>query len=85
VIAPDYPGYGHSSMPTHDTFSYTFDNLAKGIDDSTKKDGLKKYAMYVQDNRLSVILSKALPLADDITITDASIRSQIRRSLTNRD
>ncbi len=29
VVAPDYPGYGHSSMPPHDKFSYTFDNLAK--------------------------------------------------------
>ena len=27
VVAPDYPGYGHSSMPPHDQFSYTFDNL----------------------------------------------------------
>src|SRR6266576_3808226 len=26
VIAPDYPGYGHSSMPPRDKFSYTFDN-----------------------------------------------------------
>src|SRR5213078_2337793 len=24
VVAPDYPGYGHSSMPTHDQFAYTF-------------------------------------------------------------
>jgi alpha-beta hydrolase superfamily lysophospholipase len=29
VVAPDYPGYGHSSMPSRDKFSYTFDNLAK--------------------------------------------------------
>src|SRR5271157_6438796 len=28
LIAPDYPGYGHSSMPAHDAFSYTLDNLA---------------------------------------------------------
>ena len=49
VIAPDYPGYGHSSMPPHDKFSYTFDNLAKVIDDFTEKVGLTKYALYVQD------------------------------------
>jgi predicted alpha/beta-fold hydrolase len=29
VVAPDYPGFGHSSMPTHDKFAYTFDNLAR--------------------------------------------------------
>src|SRR3954471_24579719 len=40
VIAPDYPGYGHSSMPTRDKFTYTFDNLAKVIDEFTEKVGL---------------------------------------------
>jgi pimeloyl-ACP methyl ester carboxylesterase len=49
VIAPDYPGYGHSSMPSHDKFAYTFDNLAKVIDEFTEKVGLTKYAIYVQD------------------------------------
>lgn len=49
VIAPDYPGYGHSSMPTHDKFAYTFDNLARVIDEFTAKVGLTKYALYVQD------------------------------------
>ena len=49
VIAPDYPGYGHSSMPPHDKFTYTFDNLAKVIDEFTEKVGLTKYALYVQD------------------------------------
>ncbi|WP_435010210.1 alpha/beta fold hydrolase [Tundrisphaera lichenicola] len=49
VVAPDYPGYGHSSMPTHDKFAYTFDNLAGVIDEFTVKLGLTKYALYVQD------------------------------------
>jgi len=49
VIAPDYPGYGHSSMPPHDEFSYTFDNVANLIDKFTEKVGATKYAMYVQD------------------------------------
>ena len=49
VIAPDYPGYGHSSMPSRDDFNYTFDNLAKVIDQFTEKIGLTKYALYVQD------------------------------------
>jgi pimeloyl-ACP methyl ester carboxylesterase len=49
VVAPDYPGYGHSSMPPHDTFAYTFDNLAQVIDAFTEKVGLAKYALYVQD------------------------------------
>src|SRR5262245_28617835 len=49
VIAPDYPGFGHSSMPSRDHFSYTFDNLADVIEQFTQKVGLKKYALYVQD------------------------------------
>ncbi len=49
VVAPDYPGFGHSSMPPHDKFEYTFDNLAKVIDAFTEKIGLTKYALYVQD------------------------------------
>jgi len=49
VVAPDYPGYGHSSMPTRDRFAYTFDNLAKVIDEFTEAVGLTRYALYVQD------------------------------------
>jgi pimeloyl-ACP methyl ester carboxylesterase len=49
VVAPDYPGYGHSSMPARGRFTYTFDNLAKVIDDFTEKLGLTKYSLYVQD------------------------------------
>ena len=49
VVAPDYPGYGHSSMPPRDRFAYTFDNLAKVIDEFTEKVGLARYALYVQD------------------------------------
>jgi pimeloyl-ACP methyl ester carboxylesterase len=49
VVAPDYPGYGHSSMPSRDTFAYTFDNLAQVIDQLTEELGLETYALYVQD------------------------------------
>jgi pimeloyl-ACP methyl ester carboxylesterase len=49
LVAPDYPGYGHSSMPPHDKFAYTFDNLAGVIDQFTEKVGLTSYALYVQD------------------------------------
>src|ERR1700682_2258180 len=28
VIAPDYPGYGQSSMPENTAFAYTFENFA---------------------------------------------------------
>jgi pimeloyl-ACP methyl ester carboxylesterase len=49
VVAPDYPGFGHSSMPQRDEFAYTFDNLAGVVEDFTVALGLTKYALYVQD------------------------------------
>lgn len=49
VIAPDYPGFGQSSMPARDKFSYTFDNLAEVVEKFTEKLDVKKYALYVQD------------------------------------
>jgi pimeloyl-ACP methyl ester carboxylesterase len=49
VIAPDYPGFGHSSMPQVGEFDYTFDRLSKVIDAFTQELGLTRYTLYVQD------------------------------------
>lgn len=49
VIAPDYPGYGRSSMPSRETFKYTFDNLANTIDTFLQQKGVTRFAIYVQD------------------------------------
>ena len=49
VVAPDYPGFGHSSMPARDKFAYTFDNIAGVVEKFTATVGLTKYALYVQD------------------------------------
>jgi pimeloyl-ACP methyl ester carboxylesterase len=49
VVAPDYPGFGHSSMPPREEFAYTFDNLADIVDEFTAALGLSKFALYVQD------------------------------------
>jgi pimeloyl-ACP methyl ester carboxylesterase len=49
LVAPDYPGFGHSAMPPVDAFEYTFDNLAKIIDSFSQKLGLSKYTLYVMD------------------------------------
>ena len=40
LIAPDYPGFGNSTMPTVDAFDYTFDNLAEVMEDFIQKLGL---------------------------------------------
>lgn len=49
VVAPDYPGFGQSSMPKVTEFDYTFDNLANVVEKFTESIGLKKYSLYVQD------------------------------------
>lgn len=49
LIAPDYPGFGNSSMPTMDNFSYTFDHLAEVMEKFTQQLGVKTYSLYVQD------------------------------------
>jgi pimeloyl-ACP methyl ester carboxylesterase len=49
VVAPDYPGFGQSSMPARDKFAYTFDNIAGVVEKFTATVGLTKYALYVQD------------------------------------
>ncbi len=49
VIAPDYPGFGHSDVPRVDDFSYTFDSLADHVDALLDHLGLQRYAIYVQD------------------------------------
>src|SRR5690606_26521369 len=28
LVAPDYPGFGNSSMPSREEYTYTFDNLS---------------------------------------------------------
>ena len=49
LIAPDYPGYGNSSMPSMDQFDYTFDRLSEIIDKFTEKLELTSYSLYLMD------------------------------------
>ena len=49
LVAPDYPGFGNSSMPTVDAFDYSFDRLAEVMEGFIEAVGLKKYSLYVMD------------------------------------
>ena len=49
VVAPDYPGYGNSSMPSVDEFDYTFDNLTNVVEAFTEQLGLTRYSLYLMD------------------------------------
>jgi pimeloyl-ACP methyl ester carboxylesterase len=49
VVAPDYPGFGQSSMPDHHAFAYTFENLTNVVEQLVEKLGLSSYALYLMD------------------------------------
>lgn len=53
LIAPDYPGFGHSDVPTPaslgGTFDYTFDGLADAVDRFVERLGLTRFVLYMFD------------------------------------
>lgn len=49
VVAPDYPGYGYSSMPKVTEYDYTFENLSQVMEKFANVVGINKYSLYVQD------------------------------------
>ena len=49
LIAPDYPGFGHSDAPDPQHFAYTFDHIAAVMNDFTEQLGLSHYTLYMQD------------------------------------
>jgi len=66
VIAPDYPGYGFSSMPDRKSFSYNFENMARIMLEFTQKLGLRKYIVYLMDYGAPIGLRMALKSPDKI-------------------
>jgi pimeloyl-ACP methyl ester carboxylesterase len=49
LIAPDYPGFGHSDWPNPKEFAYTFDHIAAITDHFTQALGLSHFTLYMQD------------------------------------
>ena len=49
VIAPDYPGYGHSDAPSAAQFNYPFERLTDVVESLSEKLGLARYNLYMQD------------------------------------
>jgi pimeloyl-ACP methyl ester carboxylesterase len=49
LIAPDYPGFGHSDWPDPKKFAYTFDHIAEVMNHFTEALGLSHYNLYMQD------------------------------------
>jgi len=49
LVAPDYPGFGHSDWPDPGVFDYTFDRIAEVMTRFTEAIGLSRYLLYFQD------------------------------------
>jgi len=49
LIAPDFPGFGHSSWPGPKEFSYTFDHLAQVTERFAEELKLNRYTLYLHD------------------------------------
>jgi len=49
LVAPDYPGFGHSDWPDPKKFAYTFDHYAEIMNHFTEALGLSHYTLYMQD------------------------------------
>ena len=49
LVAPDYPGFGHSDWPDPKKFAYTFDHITEVMNHFVEAIGLAKYNLYMQD------------------------------------
>jgi pimeloyl-ACP methyl ester carboxylesterase len=49
LVAPDYPGFGHSDWPDPKEFAYTFDHLAEIMNHFIEAAGLSRSTVYMQD------------------------------------
>jgi pimeloyl-ACP methyl ester carboxylesterase len=49
LIAPDYPGFGHSAVPDRSQFAYTFDGLADITGKLLDQLDVDRFALYVMD------------------------------------
>ena len=49
LVAPDYPGFGHSDWPDAKQWPYTFDHIAATMQHFTEELGIARYTLYMQD------------------------------------
>src|SRR5712691_1407581 len=52
LVAPDYPGFGHSDWPDSKAFAYTFDHYAAIMNRFTETLGLARFMLYMQERPL---------------------------------
>jgi pimeloyl-ACP methyl ester carboxylesterase len=67
LVAPDIPGFGQSDMPSRESFTYTFDQLATTMGRFADVIGLRRFALYVFDYGAPVGLRMATSTPERIT------------------
>jgi len=72
LIAPDYPGFGHSAAPSVEDFDYTFDNLAEVIDKFTQKLALPGLFQCLTENFLRKLMDLDVHLQSSDTLACSS-------------
>ncbi|HEY9262621.1 alpha/beta hydrolase [Chitinophaga sp.] len=79
VIAPDYPGFGQSSIPALTAFDYTFDHLAVVMEQFIDTLGLTKFTWYLQDYGGPIgfrIITKRPELVEALIIQNANVYNE---------
>ncbi|HEY0685473.1 MAG TPA: alpha/beta hydrolase [Steroidobacter sp.] len=67
VIAPDYPGFGHSAVPPRNQFEYSFAHYADLMDKLLTELRADRYALYVMDYGAPVGFRLALKHPERVT------------------
>jgi pimeloyl-ACP methyl ester carboxylesterase len=67
VIAPDYPGFGHSAFPPREQFQYSFARYADLMDQLLTELRADRYALYVMDYGAPVGFRLALKHPERVT------------------
>jgi pimeloyl-ACP methyl ester carboxylesterase len=49
IVAPDYPGFGNSAMPSREKYEYTFDRTAEVVEAFLQQVGFTHFGLYMQD------------------------------------
>jgi len=66
LVAPDYPGFGHSDWLDPKKFAYTFDHIAEIMNHFTEALWLSHYTLYMQDYGAPVGFRMALAHPDRV-------------------
>ena len=66
IVAPDFPGFGQTDLPSHEEFTYSFANLADVIGKFTEAVGLRTFSIYIFDYGSPVGLRMAVKHPDRI-------------------